>query len=842
MRQRSETWAKLAARGRFTLDVVAVIGGVSYTAISAPIIDRALFSDAMSVGNCISASLKFSVLTDDEIAQAASVIIRACISEGSETSEWLDFGTFYIDKREGNNGLIALQCYDSMLKASQKYVDPTNPDDRIGWPKSMQTCVNEIAQRIGVEIDPRTVINTAEAYQVDYPTNYTMQQVLGYIGAVHGGNWIITPENKLRLVPLISPPEETFDIVDYYYNKIYTDDGYKLVWKHYETDEEVTHPAGGDIINVPVVIDKITTGKSMTISRVTIARDEDLGYSLGDDTGAELRINENPYANQAVCDNLYAALNGVVYSPFTISKACYDPCTELGDWMLVGDQVRSVVYKQTLTFATDFRANASAPGKDENGSEYPYLTEIEKLHQKDEQLQKYIDTAKDEIDSQILQTRTSILLEVAGTYATQDEVSSDIEILAGEIVAEVERSTAADEDFEGRLTINENAITAEVSRAKGEEEKLSSSISVAVGKIDLKVSVGDVSSQISVETGKVTIGANRLTIESDNFSLSGSGTVSARGSITSENGIYKTTVDYGGINLYYEDSPVLSILGNAMAGSYINGVYFPNSSSDTSVAKMTIETNGLIVSSGSTYFFAFCNGLQVNGCDDRIWVGGSVHIDRELRVHGSYGIEFVDSYNEYWTAISAMKGDDDTYGVYVSGSFYATGDLWCGGEKYRAVETEHYGMRGLAAMESAVPVFSDIGSGVTDPSGCCYVFFDPVFAETVDLRHDYQVFISVGNSVCTSYKVEKYADYFVLYAQPETAFDWVTFARQKGYASNRLEIVSGSPIDKPIGDESVSYGDDIGANVSASYMEEFIDTYDEQAEAYLNEYEQEVTA
>lgn len=830
MRQRSETWAKLAARGRFTLDVVAVIGGVSYTAISAPIIDRALFSDAMSVGNCISASLKFSVLTDDEIAQAASVIIRACISEGSETSEWLDFGTFYIDKREGNNGLIALQCYDSMLKASQKYVDPTNPDDRIGWPKSMQTCVNEIAQRIGVEIDPRTVINTAEAYQVDYPTNYTMQQVLGYIGAVHGGNWIITPENKLRLVPLISPPEETFDIVDYYYNKIYTDDGYKLVWRHYETDEEVTHPAGGDIINVPVVIDKITTGKSMTISRVTIARDEDLGYSLGDDTGAELRINENPYANQAVCDNLYAALNGVVYSPFTISKACYDPCTELGDWMLVGDQVRSVVYKQTLTFATDFRANASAPGKDENGSEYPYLTEIEKLHQKDEQLQKYIDTAKDEIDSQILQTRTSILLEVAGTYATQDEVSSDIEILAGEIVAEVERSTAADEDFEGRLTINENAITAEVSRAKGEEEKLSSSISVAVGKIDLKVSVGDVSSQISVETGKVTIGANRLTIESDNFSLSGSGKVTCSGSITSDNGENSTKIDGGGINFYRDGTKTGHIRGDSAA--------MGGGDDSHNVIGMNVLEDGFIIASNGVYCFAYNNGLDPSDCGERLYVGGGIHLDGML--HSNHSIQFNDNYGGMGAHISGTYSSTDATGVYVEGYLWVTNYLTVLGAKNRAVITENYDIVCLNAMESADAVFSDMGCGTLDDTGAAYIYFDPVFAETIDLSHEYQVFTTQTSKAKIDH-VEKEYDYFIVYGEAGASFDWIAYARQKDYVSHRLEPVSVTQQKPDDAGEAIFYGDNNSANSSESYMEEFTDTYDEQAEAYLNEYEQEVT-
>lgn len=763
MRQRSETWARLAARGQFTLDVVAVIGGVSYTAISAPIIDRALFSDAMSVGNCISASLKFSVLTDNEIAQASPVIIRACISVGSETSEWLDFGTFYIDKREANNGLISLQCYDSMLKASQRYVDPTNPDDRIGWPKSMQTCVNEIAQRIGVEIDPRTVINTAEAYQVDYPTNYTMQQVLGYIGAVHGGNWIITPENKLRLVPLVSPPEETFDIVDYYYNKIYTDDGYKLVWKHYETDEEVVHPAGGDIINVPVVVDKITTGKSMTISRVTIARDEELGYSLGDDTGVELRINENPYANQAVCDNLYAALNGIIYSPFTISKACYDPCTELGDWMLVGDQVRSVVCKQTLTFATDFRANASAPGKDETGSEYPYLTEIEKLHQKDEQLQKYMDAAKDEIDSQILQTRTSILLEVAGTYANKDEVNSDIEILAGEIVAEVERSTAADEDFEGRLTINEDAITAEVTRAKGEEEALSSQISVAVGKIDLKVSVGDVSSQISVETGKVTIGANRLTITSDNFSLSGTGKVVANGSITSESGDYATKIDDGGLTMYYQGSRAGHLRSDGFAWG--DGEY-------GDVVEIQTDLDGLVIGSTSEYSFVYNNGLNTWGYNERFYLSDDLHVDG--MIHTSNILQFYGdpTIDNHWGAhISGTYSSQGAEGVYVSGYLWVTEYLSVVGAKNRVVFTENYGAVCLNAMESADAVFSDFGSGTLDDTGMAYIYFDQIFLETIDLQRDYYAFAMQTGEKKISH-VEKSSEYFIVHGDPGASFDW----------------------------------------------------------------------
>lgn len=437
----------------------------------------------MLLGNCISASMKVSVLTDNVIPKSAPVIIKARIYDGNNTSEWLTFGTFYIDRREENSGLITLQCYDAMLKTNQGYVDPSDSQKRIGWPKSMKLVVEEIAERIGVEIDSRTVIKTSEPYQVAYPEDYTMQQVLGFIGACHGGNWIITPENKLRLIPIISPPSETFDIIDYEYNKIYTDDGYKLVWQHYESSEPIVNTAGGDLLNVPVVIDKITTSKRTKISRVTLTGDDNRSYTLGDDSGTEIRIESNPYVCQAICNDLYAALNGIEYAPFTISKACYDPCAELGDWILVGDEVRSVIYSQKITLGTDFRADASAPGKDETSSEYPYLTEVQKLRREDERLKAYVDEAKDAIDSKIEQTQTSIMLEVGGTYATKEEVSARITLTEKSITAEVARATAAEGTLSSRITQTAESITAEIIRATAAEEELSAKVELTAESI-----------------------------------------------------------------------------------------------------------------------------------------------------------------------------------------------------------------------------------------------------------------------------------------------------------------------------------------------------------------------
>ena len=392
MRSRSTKWAALAKSGQFGMDTIASIGTKTYTAISAPSIEYAVFGDKPSVGNCAVGSMRVSVLTSDAISAGQSVVIKARLTGDSaeESTEFLEFGTFYIDTREANNGLLTLSCYDAMLKASQQYADPTKPDDRIGWPKTMAACVSEIAARIGVSVDDRTTIKTTAPYQVSYPNKLTMIQVLGYIGAAHGGNWIITPENKLRLVPLAAPAAQDAD----------------------GTETENT-------VNVPVVIGKITTGHPITISRVTIDRDADLGYTCGNDTGIEIRIDDNPYACQAICDDLYTALAGLSYAPYAIQSACCDPCVEIGDTIVVGDQIRSVACAIKSSLDTDYRVDISAPGENEASSEYPYLTEIQRLHQTDTRLQKYMEDTKDEIDSQILQTRESILLEVSGKYTVK---------------------------------------------------------------------------------------------------------------------------------------------------------------------------------------------------------------------------------------------------------------------------------------------------------------------------------------------------------------------------------------------------------------------------------------
>ena len=392
MQNHSDKWTRYASSGNFRMDTRAVINNVEYSTITAPVITNGLLPGKdLSVGNCISGTCTFTVMTNDMIPRSGEVVIKGriideqnyikwqngLIPESEAFSEWLEFGHFWVDKRTIEEGpdekLTSLECFDAMLKGNQPYDDDT---PTASWPRPMQTVVNRIAYLMGVQVDPRTVIETGSDYVITKPGNdTTLLDLLRIIGEVHAGNWTITPANKLRLVPLISAPDETFYIMDENYRRIKTPEGDNLVWL---TSEQMVMPYGIGYINVPVVLGNIEISDSYTISRVTMTIGENGEYTAGDDTGHELKIEKNPCASQAMCNRLYTALNGLVYSPYNMTGAVYDPTVELGDMVFAGSIVHSILYTAKQTFDVTYRVDAAAPSEIEYGSEYPYITMTEK--------------------------------------------------------------------------------------------------------------------------------------------------------------------------------------------------------------------------------------------------------------------------------------------------------------------------------------------------------------------------------------------------------------------------------------------------------------------------------
>ena len=170
-----------------------------------------LFADGtLSVGSAVSREINLSLWNvSTTIPKMAKLIPYYRLSNGTQTSEWIQKGVYYIDTRSVDSGLLTIHGYDDMLKAEQIWT----PDQSLEFPMPMTQAANIIADIMGVEIDARTMLNSS--YTVDYPANdYTLRDVLRFIAAAHGGNWIMSDVGELWLVGLNDLPTETNYLCD----------------------------------------------------------------------------------------------------------------------------------------------------------------------------------------------------------------------------------------------------------------------------------------------------------------------------------------------------------------------------------------------------------------------------------------------------------------------------------------------------------------------------------------------------------------------------------------------------------------------------------------------------
>ena len=165
--------------------------------------------------------------------------VRLVSADGTEHSEWIKKGVYYIDTREishneGGLEILSIHGYDAMLKAQADYPS----DNAANYPAVDTAIVRKIAAAMKVDVDPRTWTIMTGGYRYGLPASYSMQEVLSSVAVPYAANWIITDEGFLRLVSFADIPKET---------RLLTDEiGYVIVFG----TEDGT--AGGDPVRILV--------------------------------------------------------------------------------------------------------------------------------------------------------------------------------------------------------------------------------------------------------------------------------------------------------------------------------------------------------------------------------------------------------------------------------------------------------------------------------------------------------------------------------------------------------------------------------------------------------------
>lgn len=185
---------------------------------------------------------------------------------------------------------------------------------------------------------------------------------------------------------------------------------------------------------------------------------------------------------EEIASNIAGLVFGRTYTPLIEFSGVGMPWVEVGDSLQIitsDATVTSYVLSRTLSGIQALKDEYTAEGNPEREYDYSITRQMK-----------------------IFMNRTR------ATFAVLDDA----------IEAEVKRAT----DFEAKLKIQADQIESTVTDFK---ESATSQIRQNAEQIALKVTKGEVSNQLSIETGQIKITGNRFIVESDNFKLSSDGTL-----------------------------------------------------------------------------------------------------------------------------------------------------------------------------------------------------------------------------------------------------------------------------------------------------------------------------
>lgn len=214
----SDLWQQMLADPAHAVEAKLKIAGVEYgedqIVRKSLMVYGGLYS-TFGVGNCCARQIEFEIYPQGTIPRQAKIEVYMRLRLGEQVSEWIPKGVFFFSTRKTDRvtGVLSVHGYDAMLKAEETWLDSSY--DAKTWPMPAATAVADIAARMGVAVDSRTVLDAAfpVQYPVDDKGDMTMREVLGRIAVANAGNWTITDEGKLLLVSLNSMPAETHYLI-----------------------------------------------------------------------------------------------------------------------------------------------------------------------------------------------------------------------------------------------------------------------------------------------------------------------------------------------------------------------------------------------------------------------------------------------------------------------------------------------------------------------------------------------------------------------------------------------------------------------------------------------------
>ena len=500
-------------------------------------------------GSCESSSIKFRI--SNIFTQLAGKWLTITEALDGKTDAVFSFGKYKVnsDKPTADRRYRDIVAYDAMydilIAEVSEWYNEILPDSESTV--TLKEFRDSFFQHFGIEQQEVTLVNDSMVVSKTInPSQMSGKTVVNAICEINGCFGHIGRDGRFHYVFLKESSEVIYPSDTLYpMDNIYPMDGAKT-----ETVSKSHY--------IKAEYEDFETEK---ITKLQIRQEEnDIGCIYG--TGENCYIVQDNFLVYGkssdelnrVAENLYSAISDISYRPARV-EAKGNPCLELGDSIRVNTKyeiIYTYILQRTLKGIQSLRDTYVAEGEQ-------YQSEkVNSVHDSIIQLKGKT--------NKLIRTVEETRLEIKDIESGLD---SKITQTAQKIETEVTRAKSAEESLGSRITQTAESISSEVTRATNAESNLSSKINQTANQIELKVSKGDVSSQLSVESGQVKITSNRFVLESTNCSISSNGKITAKdvdlsGKITASSGeISGFTI---GTSAIYNGK---STLASSTAGVYI---------------------------------------------------------------------------------------------------------------------------------------------------------------------------------------------------------------------------------------------------------------------------------
>ena len=691
----------------------------------------------------------------------AEFTMYCCLDLDSGKTEKILLGTFTVIEPESYGSIIEVTAADAM------YLGDTAYTTSLSFPMTAAAALRDSCSTCGVTLQTTTFTN-GDYVISSFPDGITHRTLWGLCAMLAGGNARMDEHNRLNIISYDFSFFDKkgldggiFDSATPYASGDTADGGFFNPWDTGYVYDAGSFAATRDYHvlfcakNLTVATDDVViTGIQTTVDDMTYLYGEE-GYVL---TLTNQLIEGNP---QDALNRIGPMIVGVRFRPFEMDHIAY-PMAEFGDVCYVIDRkqntYQSVITDVNFTFFgyTTLKCSADSPMR--NSSKY-YSKTTEAV------VKARLNTKKQltEYDKAV-QMLTSLITQSFGVFKTEEvlEDGSTVFYLHN-------KPTLAESQTIWKMTSDAFAVSTDGGQTWN------------AGMDSSGNAVVNVLSAIGINFGWARGGT--LTLGgSDN----GNGELQLLDSSGNEIGrmsseglqMLKGIIKLG--TLFSVDAS-----GNVISNSFkssnaeITGGHI-NITSDSS----SDNTIALSIPVAKAYFYGM--GMEVEGKGD---------------LSGDYcGL-----------TLGMLITKDSSGRFEVSG-----GDMYASGSKSRVVDTDNFGEVLQYCYETPTPMFGDVGTGQTDKSGKCYIYFDPVFQETVSADYTYCVFLQKEGKG-DIWISEKTADYFLVEGTPNLEFSWEAKVKQRDYEYRRLD-----PIDRSKDEQDTDY-EVLAAVYLANYEKEILD-------------------